>query len=535
MRLSVCLALLAATLRPQSYDFAEADRILTTAQQELNVPISITLTQSGRTVFQKTYGITTVNQPYAIASASKWLSAAVVMSVVDEGRLSLDDKISQYLPYFTGDKANMTIRQAFSHTAGFPAESALSGETPCLNDRTTTLDACARAIAQIPLTSAPGTQFAYGSLSIQVTGRVLEGATGRPFAQLFRERLANPLGLTSTLAALPGRDANPLVAGGYASSNADYTRFLTMILNRGVFEGRRVLSAASVIEMQKDQTGGATIFSSPYQFFETLRPGVGQTRYGIGEWLERTEAGSAREVGSQGAFAFSPWVDLDRNLTGVVALQDRLQNFEPYYFPFREAIRRAVPVANLTSRGVVNAASFAMGPLVPGELITLFGSNLGPPSLVQAPSISLPLELAGTKVLLDGVAVPILYTSAGQVTALVPRQTLGKTSLQVEVEYLSQKSGSVVLPVEDAAPGIFAGIADRGVAVLWGTGAPLDHRGLQVTIGGRPAPVLYAGPAPGLVEGVFQLNASIPPGSDSTSEVVVRYGNIASPPVRLLN
>lgn len=212
-----------------------------------------------------------------------------------------------------------------------------------------------------------------------------------------------------------------------------------------------------------------------------------------------------------------------------------MQNFEPFYFPLREAIRRAIPVANLTSRGVVNAASFAMGPLVPGELITLFGSNVGPPRLVQAPSISLPLELAGTKVLLDGIPVPILYTSAGQVTALVPRQTLGKTALQVEVVYLSQKSGSVVLPVEDAAPGIFAGIADRGVAVLWGTGAPPDHRGLQVTIGGRPALVLYAGPAPDLVEGVFQLNASIPPGTDATSEVVVRYGNLASPPVRLWN
>jgi len=252
------------------------------------------------------------------------------------------------------------------------------------------------------LISASGTQFAYGSLSMQVTGRVLEVATGKPCAQLFREHVAIPLGLLSTLAAVPGRDTNPLVAGGYVSSNADYTRFLTMILNRGVVGGRRVLSAASVIEMQKDQTGGATILYSPYQFFEQLHPGVSQTRYDRGEWLERAEAGSARELGSQGAFAFSPWVDLDRNLTGVVVLQDRLQNVELYYFPLREAIRRAIPVATLTSRGVVNAASFAMGPLVPGELITLFGSNLGPLSLVQSPSISLLLELAGTKVFLDG-------------------------------------------------------------------------------------------------------------------------------------
>ena len=137
--------LLACALHAQTYDFSEVDRMLTTAQRELNTPLSITLTQHGQIVFQKAYGNTTVNQPLALASASKWLSAAVLMSVVDEDKLSLDDKISQYLPYFTGEKANITLRQAFSHTAGFPPETALSGETACLNDRSTTLDACARA------------------------------------------------------------------------------------------------------------------------------------------------------------------------------------------------------------------------------------------------------------------------------------------------------------------------------------------------------------------------------------------------------
>ena len=72
------------------------------------------------------------------------------------------------------------------------------------------------------------------------------------------------------------------------------------------------------------------------------------------------------------------------------------------------------------------------------------------------------------------------------------------------------------MPVEPAAPGLFGAVADRG------------HAGLVVTIGGQAARVLYAGPAPGMVDGVFQINAAIPPGTPAKAAVIVRSGEFAS-------
>jgi serine-type D-Ala-D-Ala carboxypeptidase/endopeptidase len=527
--------LLTTTLWAQT-NFSELDTILNEAQAQIG-GISFTLTQHGVPIYERSYGVMTQNRLLAIASASKWLSAGVVMSVVDEGRISLDDPISKYLPYFAGDKATITIRQAFSHTAGFGPDTEEGSGTRCVLDRTTTLDACAREIALIPLAYPPGTAFAYGSYSMQVVGRVLEVVTGRPFAQLFQERIAAPLGMTSTYAAAPGRDTNPLLAGGYGATGADYTRYLTMILNRGVSSGRRILSANSVIEMQKDQTRGARIAFSPYSPLDMVQPGLGQIRYGIGEWLDGVVDGTVRSVSSQGAFGFSPFVDMDRNLTGVLAVQGQLRDVEPYYLRLRAAIERAIPVAGLPSRGVVNAGSFQMGAVAPGELITLFGSNLGPAQLAVTPTIAMPTELAGARVLLDGVAVPILYTSAGQLTALVPTNTAGRTAVSIAVEYRgadkTYRAGPVVMPLEAAAPGLFGVVVDRGVALIFGTGSPARHDQLAVSIGGRNARVLYAGPAPGTVNGVFQINAEIPSGTPASAEVIVRYGTIATQVVRL--
>jgi CubicO group peptidase (beta-lactamase class C family) len=325
------------------YDFREADAILKEAREKLGTGIAITVSRDGKVIYERSEG-QDLRQPMLIASASKWLSAAVLMSVVDEGKVTLDDKLSKFLPYFTGDKAAITFRQAFSHTAGFASDSALdliqrsaTGPGSCVIDRNTTMDACAREIARIPLANPPGTAFAYGQYSMQAAGRALEVATGKPFAQLFEERIAKPLGMTATrTTVLARRASNPLVAGGYIASASDYARFLAMILNGGVFEGKRVLSAASVAEMQKDQTKGARIVSTPYQRWDPGR------RYGLGEWLERVEDGTVRAVGSQGAFGFSPWIDHDRNLTGVFAIRGKLAEVQPYYIRLRAALERAI-------------------------------------------------------------------------------------------------------------------------------------------------------------------------------------------------
>ena len=133
---------------------------------------------------------------------------------------------------------------------------------------------------------------------------------------------------------------------------------------------------------------------------------------------------------------------------------------------------------------VVNAASWAGSAVAPGELVVLGGTMLGPSTGVSGPfdpsTGKLVSQLAGTTVLFNGVAAPLLYTSATQVNAIVPYETAGCTQVTVQVQYQGVLSSSMTLPCATAAPGIFtfnalgAGPAGQGVlrdAVFHGRGA----------------------------------------------------------------
>src|SRR5258706_2962372 len=105
--------------------------------------------------------------------------------------------------------------------------------------------------------------------------------------------------------------------------------------------------------------------------------------------------------------------------------------------------------------GVVNAASFVGGPVAPGELVTLFGTGIGPPSLV---GLIVPRPgfidnvLSDTLVLFDGMPAPMIYASANQTTAIVPYAVAGKPSTQLQVQFQGRLSPAVTLPVAAAAP-----------------------------------------------------------------------------------
>lgn len=155
-----------------------------------------------------------------------------------------------------------------------------------------------------------------------------------------------------------------------------------------------------------------------------------------------------------------------------------------------------VPAPSFTSASVVNAGSFAGGPVAPGEIVTIFGTNL-----------------AGN-VTFDNIPATIVYTSTNQISATVPYLIIGpKTSLQVGT------SVPVSLDVAASAPGIFAAVSNGdGTLTLYATGCgALSHDALPVCqlpvlamINGESAQVLYAGIAPGLVQGANQINLVIP-------------------------
>lgn len=527
MTLGLCL---------RAQNFAEVDRIMDEMRQTLGAGATLVVQQNGATVYSRSTGDWSATRATSIASASKWLSGALLMTVVDAGEISLNDTVDRYLPEFTGPSGKATVRQLFSMTSGFGVN-----EPACVMDRSTTLEACARQIAGVSLALPPGTGFIYGSTGMQLAARIAEVATGKRWADLMRERLTGPLGMTSTRVSLLSADGNPLVAGGYVSSAQDYQRFLNMVLNGGVFEGRRILSSRAVDEMLADQTAGARIVASPYAQFDLTQPGAGATRYGIGNWRQTVTNGVLEESSSTGAFGFTPWVDFTRNLTGALSILNDNPNVFPFYRRIRDALRRQIPAAKLVRRGVTNAANYSAGRVVPGQICTIFGDGIGPEQLVVTDFAGgrVPLVLGGTRVTVGGVEAPIFVAARNQLSVIVPFELAGRVSAELKVNALP----GIVVPVEPSDPGLFTlsqdgnGLAaavnvpaSAGQVVLFYAtglgqtdpagvtggiaGATLKRvaGGVRVEIDGRQAEVLYAGTAPGLIEGLTQLNVLVPVG-----------------------
>jgi CubicO group peptidase (beta-lactamase class C family) len=276
---------------------------------------ALRLAKGEQVLYERYFGTYTAQTVVPIASATKLLSAATVMTLVDAGRLDLDAPVSVTLSAFTDAKGGMTLRQMFSHTSGLPG----GLDYPVLADKTITL---AQAVDQIacciPLAAAPGAQFAYGGLSMQVGGRVAEVSDGRLWDALFAQRLARPLGMTHTDYDGFGPTDNPRIAGGARSTLDDYGRLLEMLLAKGSFRGSRILSAAAVTELWKDQTFGVPIAYAPVGF-EGLR-------YGLGAWRNLvTPQGEALRVSSPGAFGFTPWLDLDLGSYGIFMVTTNYQ------------------------------------------------------------------------------------------------------------------------------------------------------------------------------------------------------------------
>jgi CubicO group peptidase (beta-lactamase class C family) len=269
------------------------------------------ITVNGKTVYSKTYGGYRDSTVEKVASCSKWLSAAVFMTLVDQGKIKLADTIGSFLPIFTKHhKGNITMAQLFAHTSGLPGNSLQGYET----DQSLTLAQCADSIAKhVSLVAQPGAQFDFGNVSMQVAGRICEVVSGKKWNTLFTQNIGIPCNMMNTNF---GLDKNPSVANGASSSARDYSQFLYMIMNYGVtLKGNRVLSQAAIAAMEQGATSNATVAYSPYPTW--MLPA--NNFYGIGNWRDITSPGDTLVEGSSpGAYGTHPWINREKKITGII-------------------------------------------------------------------------------------------------------------------------------------------------------------------------------------------------------------------------
>jgi CubicO group peptidase (beta-lactamase class C family) len=237
-----------------------------------------------------------------IASMTKMFAGASVMVLVDEGKVSLDDPVTRYIPQLSRwmvveerDAAHVllkppvrpvTLRHLLSHTGGLAGSSELQQVT---GSDSTPLKARALSSVTGPLQSQPGERYAYGNQGMNVAARVVEVVSGMPYEEFLQTRFFDPLGMKDTtfwpteaqVARLagaygPNKAKNgfsrggigfltrplgdrahrfPEAGGGLFSTTHDVLRYGLMLANDGELDGRRYLSHAAMDELRKEQTG----------------------------------------------------------------------------------------------------------------------------------------------------------------------------------------------------------------------------------------------------------------------------------------
>lgn len=309
---------------------------------------------------------------FRIASQTKAITSVAVMMLVEEGRISLDDEVSDHLPAFRSlvvlddslgyraARRELTIRDLLTHTSGisYGSESRLAEHYSEAGfdawyfaaSRLPIRDLI-RRLPELPIAAQPGERWIYG-MNTDVLGAVVEAASGMSLQEFFSTRIFRPLGMVDTHFYLPSEKRHRLAAvhavdeaggvvrapesgrigqgeyvrgprttfsggAGLVSTAADYARFLRMMLNGGELDGMRLLRPETVREMTRNQVGEMYV-----------APGYG---FGLGFEVKLDQGGAdgwdvpgRAAVGSfgwGGAYHSTYWVDPERRVIGIFLTQ----------------------------------------------------------------------------------------------------------------------------------------------------------------------------------------------------------------------
>jgi CubicO group peptidase (beta-lactamase class C family) len=264
------------------------------------------------------------NTVVSVASASKWVSSAVLMRLVEQGVLSLDAPLKRYIPELTGHWADTTLRQLLSHSSGASWGHAIE------NPPSMSYGEHVEQLIQIPVKNEPGVVFAYGGISMQIAGYAAEQASGKRWSQLFDELVATPSEMEQSVYGhpfwhSPGTEIHsPNLAGGLYASGQDYFNFLTTLFPDET--GRGLLAKGTIDQMESDLT------SSLVQVVPGPRP---DWFYGLGLWCEAPLEGRCMQVNSAGAFGTFPWVDRETGTYGVLVTLGSIAEVLPFALNLR--------------------------------------------------------------------------------------------------------------------------------------------------------------------------------------------------------
>jgi CubicO group peptidase (beta-lactamase class C family) len=200
---SLCVLPALACAQPTSELDAYVEKILATHK----LPgAAIAVVKDGQVVVAKGYGLSnveastkaTADTVYQLASVTKQFTAAAALMLVEDGKLSLDAKVTELLPGLPAAWSPVTVRHLLSHTSGIKSYTEVFGARKTPEDKVFTKDEIIALVADAPLQFAPGERFAYCNTGYYLLGLVIEKASGKKYADFLAERIFKPLAMTST-------------------------------------------------------------------------------------------------------------------------------------------------------------------------------------------------------------------------------------------------------------------------------------------------------------------------------------------------
>lgn len=318
---------------------------------------------------------------FRMYSMTKTVATVAVMILVEEGKLTLDDPVSRYLPAFKDAKvvaggtveapllreanAPIRIRNLLTHTAGFPAGLAGDDVAGGLLERadpysSTDLEGFANRFATVPLAADPNTRFGYDGAAMEVAARVVEVVSGERFDTFLQSRILGPLKMVDTSfrvpnekrsrvvditemgdagklviaegpsALLPGEPLRPYssAAGGLYSTAGDYARFCQMLLDGGTLGGASILGRKTVEMMMRNHL---TMLEPPVDQFGPAE-GFGLGGYVVLDVARWGVAASPGVYGWSGAASTTYFIDREEDFYGI-ALMQHIPNDKPNDLP----------------------------------------------------------------------------------------------------------------------------------------------------------------------------------------------------------
>lgn len=263
-----------------------------------------------------------VDTLYPMASISKVITATLVMTLVEEGRIGLNRPVQEYIPEFVGeDKDMVMVHNLLTHTSGIRNRDVWEqvkkkSETFVMPELDATQHPDVYRYLTLgydtPLWKLPGEEMSYCGYGFELAAEIMRRVTGRSLADLASERIFEPLGMKDSYFIVPKSEysrvlrfpadsycgdwsstpeafAHPAAASGVYSTARDMTVFGQMFLNKGIYNGKRILSQATVETMTRNQIPGVKSYWGKTLFREA--------DWGIGWMLsgdKKDESGTLR-------------------------------------------------------------------------------------------------------------------------------------------------------------------------------------------------------------------------------------------------